>query len=303
MRPTAKTFRWWLSLIPTPIPSQLTEMSADLLELSLNQARARTESITLVPIELDPDTALDVARENRRDWMNARASLVDAWRLIQFNADDLESDLDILFSGDISNTGDNPIRLRDTTGRLRVGVQFDAPVTRLGERNTYRQALIEYQQARRSFYAFEDQIARGLRDSLRTVELNQLNFELRRAAVQVAIAQVELARLRLQEPPKPNESQVFGATTARDLVGALSDLLNVQNDFLSVWVNYEVLRRSIDLDLGTMELDADGLWVDPGSIGPPFASPSGGEDADCESAPQPPWLDTAAGANLLGVRT
>ena len=35
---------------------------------------------------------------------------------------------------------------------------------------------------------------------------------------------------------------------------------------LSVWVNYEVLRRSLDLDLGTMQLDAEGNWIDPGPI-------------------------------------
>ena len=31
---------------------------------------------------------------------------------------------------------------------------------------------------------------------------------------------------------------------------SLSDLLNVQNDFLSVWVNYEVQRLALDFDLG-----------------------------------------------------
>ena len=63
--------------------------------------------------------------------MNARASVVDSWRLIQFNANDLESDLNLVFSGDIGNVGDNPFDLRGTNGRLRVGLQFDAPLTRL----------------------------------------------------------------------------------------------------------------------------------------------------------------------------
>jgi hypothetical protein len=53
--------------------------------------------------------------------------------------------------------------------------------------------------------------------------------------------------------------QQFGVTTARDLVQSLSDLLNVQNDFLSVWVNYEVQRLALDHDLGIMELDEAGL--------------------------------------------
>jgi 5S rRNA maturation endonuclease (ribonuclease M5) len=248
------------------VPNLLTTFSADVLELVLLQARARTETVQLVPIDLTAETAFEIARENRRDWQNARLALVDAWRLIEFNADDLESDLDIVFSGDLTNVGDHPFDLRGEAGRLRVGVQFDAPLTRLAERNTYRQALIEYQQARRSFYTFRDQVSRSLRGTLRTIDVNRLNFELRRAAVHVAIAQVELARLRLQEPPQPGVQQEFSSSTARDLVQALNDLLTVQNDFLSVWISYETLRRSLDLDLGTMQLDPHGLWIDPGAI-------------------------------------
>ena len=67
----------------------------------------------------------------------------------------------------------------------------------------------------------------------------------------VAITQVDLTRLRLSEPARPcrlgsgqaartGRSTQFGDTSARDLVQSLIDLLNVQNDFLSVWVNYEV---------------------------------------------------------------
>jgi hypothetical protein len=219
--------------------------------------------------------------------MNARAALVDSWRLIEFNADNLESDLDLVMSGDISNVGSNPLDLNDRTGRLRVGLQFDSPITRLSERNTYRQSLIEYQQARRNYYNFEDTIKRALRTTLRSVELSQLNFELRRAAVHVAIAQVELTRLRLQEPPKPMVEQAFSNTTARDLVSALSDLLNVQNDFLSVWVNYELQRRFLDLDMGTMQLDARGIWIDPGKIDESY----GVTDPDYCHDPTPPGLE------------
>lgn len=248
------------------IPGHLTDLSATVLELSLVQARARTESVSLPDVEITSDRAIDIARENRLDWMNARASLVDSWRLIEFNADNLESDLDVVFTGDISNASDNPLDLSASAGRLRAGIQFDSPITRLSERNTYRQSLIEFQQARRNYYNFEDTVKRVLRDEIRTIELNQINFELRRAAVHVAVAQVELTRLRLQEPPKPGVEQVFNNTTARDLVSALSDLLNVQNDFLSVWVNFEVQRRFLDLDLGTMRLDERGIWIDPGKI-------------------------------------
>ncbi|MGY8767034.1 MAG: TolC family protein [Pirellulales bacterium] len=248
------------------IPNKITSLISDLLGLSLVQARARTESITLVPVKIDSMAALDVARENRRDWMNARAALVDSWREIEFFAQDLQSDLDVVFSGDISSVGKNPVKLRGPTGRLQVGLEWDAPLTRLVERNDYRESLIDYQRTRRQFYQFRDGISRGLRDTIRTLDLNHINFELRRAAVQVAISQVERTQLRLQEPGKPNQIQKFNSSTARDLINALDSLLSAQNDFLGVAVNFEVLRRSLDLDMGTMQIDDRGIWLDPGPI-------------------------------------
>jgi hypothetical protein len=247
----------------------LSDLSGRLLELRLVQAGARLEGITFEPVDLTDDEALLIASAYRRDWQNARAQLVDKWRLIYFNANALRSDLDIVFSGDVRNLGQNPLRIRDTTGRLRAGVQFDAPLTRLDERNVYRQSLIEYQQARRGYYKFRDDVSRQLRSRMRQMRLNEMNFELRRAAVLVAISQVDLTQLRLAQPPQPGVETVVSPTQARDLVQSLGDLLNVQNDFLSVWVNHEVQRLGLEFDLGVMELDAAGLRRDPSL---PFAA-------------------------------
>jgi hypothetical protein len=226
------------------------------------QARARLDAIDLEPTELRPEQALEIARRYRRDWANARAALVDSWRLIHFNANDLQSAVDLVFSGDLGNVGDNPFRLRDTNGRLRVGVEFDTPTSRLAERNVYRQSLIEYQQARRNYYRFVDRVHQQIRSTLRQTRLNEINLELRREAVFVAIAQVDLTQLRLSEPPKPGATAQFNNTTARDLVQALGDLLSVQNDLLSVWVNNRVQRITLELDLDVMELDREGLRVE-----------------------------------------
>lgn len=283
------------------LTSALTELSGALLELSLLQARARLDAITFDPVELTPEEGYCIASQHRRDWMNARASLVDSWRLIHFNANDLESDLDLVFQGDIGNVSDNPFDLRATNGRLRVGLQFDAPLTRLAERNVYRQSLIEYQQAKRSYYRFRDNVHRQVRSTIRQLRLDELNFELRRAAVHVGITQVDLARLRLSEPARPVASTTPGvptqpggqsqldSTVARDLVNALIDLLNVQNDFLSVWVDHHVQRLGLDFELGVMELDERGIriehhvplraFLDNAPFPPPCELPSPCEDA------------------------
>jgi len=246
------------------IQDVLTGLSDEVLALSLVQAQARAETVDLIPVDLPWQVAVELARQYRRDWMNARASLVDSWRLIEFNADNLESTLNLMFDGGIRNTGDNPLALSSATGELHVGLRFDAPITRLVERNIYRQALIEYQQARRNYYGFVDNVVRRLRDTLRSINRNRVNFEQRRIAVLSAIDQVDLndriQRRRLET------GQDAGVTAARDVVSALQDLQTAQNDFLAVWLNYEAQRLLLDLDLGTMNLDGEGDWIDPGPI-------------------------------------
>ncbi len=244
------------------------ELSGMLLALSLDQTATRLETATLPPIDLGEEEALTIARENRLDWMNARARLVDAWRQIDYTANPLKSVVDLTINGTIGTTQNDSTRFDARTGNLRMGLRFDTPLNRLAERNNYRESIINYQRARRDYMLFEDRISQSLRNTLRIVRLSQFNFELRRSAVQIAISQVDLARLRLEEPPRPGAVAQFGATTARDLVSALSDLLEAQNDFLSLQVGYDVLRMVLDFELGTMQLDRDGLWVDPGSITP-----------------------------------
>ncbi len=256
----------WLELLGQ-LRQLLIQLSEQLVALSLVQARARLDTVTLTPVELGPDEALEIARANRRDWMNARAALVDQWRQIEVAANDLLSDLDLTFAGDLTTRSDTLDPIHNTTGNLRLGFEFDAPLTRLAERNAYRQTLIAYQRTRRAYYAFEDQVSRALRDTIRSIRLGQLQFELERAAVDVAIRRVEQEQLKLQRPAKPGEAAIpLGPTAARDLREALNSLLDAQNSFLGAWLSYEALRLGLDFDLGTMELDDRGTWIDPGLI-------------------------------------
>ncbi|MEP1645428.1 hypothetical protein, partial [Rhodopirellula bahusiensis] len=157
----------------------LANLGEDVLALQLIQARARVESLLLPEVEINPAEALQIARVNRRDWANARAALVDTYRRIEFFADDLESDLDLVVSGGVSRAAVTDLPNNDNTS-LRIGLRWDAPITRLQERNTYRQALIEYEQAKRSYYNFEDSVWQGLRSSIRQLQANRINFELGR---------------------------------------------------------------------------------------------------------------------------
>lgn len=244
----------------------IAAISEDVLAVQLIQARARTEAAILPEVDLEPIEALEIARANRRDWLNNRAALVNSWRAIEVVADDLESVLDFTVSGDVQNVGDNPLALRGSTGRLRVGLAWDAPITRLQERNNYRQILIEYQRARRSYYQYEDSVWTTMRGYLRSIRQNQLSFEIQRFAVQTAAQQISINEDLRQV--SETLGTVSGPTAARDAVTALNALLSTQSQLIGIYVNYEALRRNLDLDLGTMQVDAEGLWIDPGSIRP-----------------------------------
>ena len=235
-------------------------------ELSLVQARSRLEVITVEPVELHPLEALAIARANRVDWMNNRAALIDTWRLIEFNANALESGLDIVFSGDVGTTGqNNPFDFSHTNGGLRAGLRFDAPFTRLNERNIYRAQLISYQQARRGLIQFEDDVHRNLRLNLRQLSQQRANLEIQRRAMAIAIRRVDASRENLNKPVAPAAPgaapQQFGPTAARDLLDALSDLRSVQNNVMSVWLAYYASHMTLIRDLGVMQLDENGLWV------------------------------------------
>ena len=192
------------------------------------------------------------------------AALHAPWRAIEIVADNLESSLDVVFSGDIQNTRSNPLSLDGKTGRLRAGLQWDSPLTRMQERNQYRQVLIEYQQAKRNYYRYEDAVWQTLRGEIRNLRYNQYNFELQRYAVRIAAQQISINEDLRQI--RESLSLASGPTAARDSVSALQDLLNAQNTFLGVWVFYEAQRRNLDQDLGTIQVDSENIWVDPGAI-------------------------------------
>ena len=248
----------------------LTRLSSSLLELSLLQARARLHGISLAPVRLTSETALQVALAQRPDWMNAKASLVDTWRLIRYNANALRTNVTVNISGNLGTSGNNPIQFNGENGQLSAGLTIDPPLTRVLERNNFRIALVQYQQARRQLMAQRDQILQEIRLRLRQIRLDTLNLELRRLAVDVAITQTDVARLKLVEPEKPstdsNKITTVSPTVARDLSDALANLVNSQQALIFTWGDYESQRRLLDYALGTMRVDDSGMWIDPGPM-------------------------------------
>ncbi|MHC4119264.1 MAG: TolC family protein [Planctomycetota bacterium] len=256
----------------------------------LIQARARLEAVNVEAIDLTSKDAYELALANRMDLMNGRAALVDSWRKIQINADALKSVLNVTAQGDIRTAENNAASFRGSAGNVRLGVEFDAPFTRLLERNNYRQSLIEYQRSRRRFIQSRDSIHLGLRGLLRQIEQLRTDLEIQRRAVAIAIRRVDLTRAALYapvRPPQPGQRPAqFGPTAATNLLTALSALRNTQNNFLGVWLNYYAARMRLARELGIMMLNQDGSWIE-------YPIPNSGAINSSESG-KPPLAELAA---------
>jgi hypothetical protein len=263
-------------------------------ELALVKARARLETVTVPHIELEAERALDIARANRLDWMNNRASLVDQWRLITYNANLLKAGLDLTFSGDMGTVNNQAFAFNGRDGNLRVGVRFDAPFTRRLQRNDYRSALIFYQQQRRALYQYQDGVYLTLRQLLRQLAQLEENLEIQRRAVVIAIRRVDKTREDLNRPPAPVEPgmpvEALGPTVGQNLIFALNDLTNAQNNLMSVVLNYYEARMLLYRNLGIMDLDDCGMWIER-----PIEDAEWLTEADCPMPPSVPqeWMDEA----------
>lgn len=232
----------------------------------LAQARAKLEKISVGTFELDFEDALNIALHNRLDFKNARAALVDTWRQIKIRENQLLSTVNLTASGDLYTKKNNPVSFRAETGSLRFGIQFDAPITRLLERNQLKQALISYQQDKRQFIQSQDRLNYGLRALLRRTEMLRQKLEVDRRQVAIAIRLVDSTQSRLYRPVRPAQpgqsQQLLGETLALNIVNSYSRLAQTQGTFLSTWMQYQAARMRLQRELGIMELDQEGSWVD-----------------------------------------
>ena len=279
--------------------------------LVLVPARARLETVTVDSLELKSGEAFRIALANRLDFMNGRAALVDRWRLIQVQADALQSVLNVTGSGDLRTARNNPVSFRAPTASLRFGLEFDAPFTRLLERNAYCESLIEYQRSRRDFIQSRDSLQLGLRALIRQIEQLRQNLEIQRRAVTIAIRRVDQTQLSLNPPrraPTPGQRPPINPTTAINLLSAQTSLRDTQNNFLSTWLNYYAARMRLYRELGVMLLDGEGRWIERPSGGSGHNAPARIDDSGPEELPLPPqisanWIDLAGFLRPAGHAT
>ncbi|HMC65968.1 MAG TPA: TolC family protein [Gemmataceae bacterium] len=217
------------------------------------QVRVYLLKLRLLHYPLGP--AIEYAFANRLDLMNQRAKVVDAWRQITVTANGLAAGLDVTYNGNIATppAGNRPFDFRASASSHSVGLRIDGPLNRVAERNDYRASQITYQRARRDYMALEDQIERAIRLDLRQLETERFNFEIARRSLIIAARQGEAARMELLGiNPDP--------TSTQNILLALNGVLSAKNSLIGSWVNYEIGRMQLLLDLEALQLDERGLY-------------------------------------------
>lgn len=246
--------------------NRIAVLREDLLQISQSaqviQIGLRGELIDLQEFDMERDQAVAYGLENRLDLQNARAAVTDARRQLEVAGNALQATVDVVVEGDINTRSlaednNNPLDFRGSESQYRAGLQFQAPLDQIGERNDYRTAQITYQRARRAYMAFEDSVKNDIRSGWRQLNVLKGNFETNLRAVRFSALEFDSAVEQANAP-----GQQPGGRSAINVLNALTSVLRAQNGLIATWINYEQARLNIYRDMGIMEIEADGVWTD-----------------------------------------
>jgi hypothetical protein len=254
--------------------SILADRREKLLQLVQNletvQINLRVELIDLNTFNQTIEEAVQTGLENRVDLMNQRAFVMDARRKIEVIANALRSQLNVTVQGNLNTVplgagSTAPFEFRESQSSYRMGLNFVAPLDQVAQRNNYRAALITYQQARRAYMLNEDQVKLAIRQEWRQLKAIQTQFELARRSVRFAAMQYDQAVIGALDPAVGVGGGGGGGSansTGLKIISALNTVLSAQNNLISRWVGYESNRLNIYSDMGIMQLDERGVWID-----------------------------------------
>jgi len=233
------------------------EFRARLSEVSVAQTQTRVFLIGLPPVDLTVNQAIQIALGNRLDLQNNLATVTDAWRQVEVDANALQGILNFQYNGIFNEAPNHAGFFRfDAANSIQTfGLQFQAPINRRAQRNQYRADQINYQRARRQYMLARDMVVQEIRQDMRQLVLQRRTFEINRELLITSTRLVEQAEFEVRFPP----DNVKPVTV--NLLMALSNVLTARNALISTWVSYETARMTLYRDFDLMDIDANGVWT------------------------------------------
>ena len=207
---------------------------------------------------MNQEDAVLVALTNRLDLRVAVGEIIDAQRGVAVAADNLRADITLLGSASLgesrslSSAGSDDAQLRTDRGFYSLLLGIDLPFERTAERNSYRNALIAYEQTVRALQDVEDTVKFDVRNVLRELLEARETIRIQAEAVRVAQRRVDSTDLFLQA----------GRAEIRDLLEAQSALNTAQDALTAAVVNYRIGELELQRDLGVLRVADSGIWTE-----------------------------------------
>ena len=211
----------------------------------------RLRRLGLREVSLREERAVRVALRRRLDLLTAADRVADAERKVEVARNGLAPDADLRLTASIPSEGThNPAKLKPSVGTYSASLSLGLPLERTLERNTYRQALINLEQARRSAQQLRDEVQLSVRRDLRTLEEAARNYRIQRDSVALAQRRVQGTRELLRR----------GEATTRDLLEANRALVDAQNALTRTLVDHALARLALWRDTELLRVDEHGVW-------------------------------------------
>jgi outer membrane protein TolC len=208
--------------------------------------------LKIVHPALSAEDAVEVAVNTRLDLATSRDRKEDAERQVGIAANGLKAQLDLVGSGNLDNKPNsvNPFEPDLERPRGSIGATMTLPLDRLNERNRYRTALIQQEQARRQYELDKDSTKLQVYDSWRNLDQAKRNYEINELAVKLAERRVEEQELLAD----------LGKIRGLDLVDAQLALVNSRNDRTRALVTHVIARLQFWNAMGILYIDDGGKW-------------------------------------------
>jgi len=211
------------------------------------------EALQIQHPEITVADSIKVALAGRLDYMNARDQFEDSERQVKLDQNLLRPQLDFsATAGMVSNPDKNTgFQLPDPQRySWSAGLALDPGFDRTAERNTYRSALIARNRAARNLELVEDQIKLDVRNSWRTLDQAERNY-------QIAESGVKIAERRVDEQEMLAE---VGRARAQDQVDAQNDLISAKNQRTQALVTHTIARLQFWDNMGILYIKGNGRW-------------------------------------------
>ncbi|WP_165218948.1 hypothetical protein [Aquisphaera insulae] len=213
-------------------------------------------------LEATLQAAVRIAAEYRLDLMNNRAALYDAWRQIRVRANALKGYLDVSITNQLftpTNTT-NPFAFVDQAKQFSLVLRAELPLVRVAERNTFRAAIIAYEQARRTLMSQEDFIKYQLRSDIRGMQVQYINYEITKRNLILNVQLKDQAFEQIIAPPQGGTSGGVGlaanaATQTNNLVGFHRSVIQSEQSLINAFQAYQAARLTVYRDIGTLPYD------------------------------------------------